>query len=175
MNINGNTYAGRLCIENMKYVCHLKTNDRQHRAWAELVSPRWSQLMQREAKAMHLCQTLRIPRSGPKCADPRRCCLTNDLLSLMWRIGRFMQRKMLIKGSLGCISALLSCHSLSKFEATLIATRFYIFANEFVNLFGKWMSLKLACWTNSILSPGDVFMMSFSEFSGWVTVCHWQR
>lgn len=28
------------------------------------------------------------------------------------------------------------------------------------------MGFKLACWTNSILLPGDVSMMGFSEFSG---------
>ena len=157
---------GRLCIESMKYVCHLKTNDCQHSVWAELVSPSLSQLMQKETMAMHLCQTLWIPMSGPKCADLGRCFLTNDLLSLTWCTGGFIERKMLIKGHLSCISALLSCHSIKQIWGNVIATRFFIFAHEFVNLFGKWMGFNLTCWTNSILFSGDVLIMVFCELAG---------
>lgn len=134
----------------MKYVCHLKTNDCQHSAWTELVSPRLSHLMWGEAKAMCLCQTLWIPRSRPKCTASGRCFPTNDLLSLTWLAGGFIERKMLIKGPPSSTAALLGCHSIKQIQGNVIATRFYISANELVNLFGKRMGFNSACWINSI-------------------------
>lgn len=52
-------------------------------------------------------------------------------------MGGFIERKMLIKGALSYIAALLSCHSIKQIRGNVIATRFYIFANELANLFGK--------------------------------------
>lgn len=134
----------------MKYVCHLKTNDCQQSSLAELVSPRLSHLMGGEAEAMHLCQTLWIPRSRPRCTVSGRCFPINDLLSLTWLMGGFIERKMLIKGPRSSAAALLSCHFIKQIRDNVIATRFYISANELVNLFGKWMGFNLACWINSV-------------------------
>lgn len=141
----------------MKYVCSLKTNDCQHSVWAELVSPRLSHLMGGEAKAMHLCQTVWISRSRPRYTVLGRCFPTNDLLSFTWLAGGFIERKMLIKGPRSSVAALLSCHFIKQIRDNVIATRFYISANELVNLFGKWMGFNLACWINS------VFLFFFSR------------
>lgn len=101
---------------------------------------------------MHLCRTLWIPRSRPRCPVSGRCFPTNDLLSLTWLAGGFIERKMLIKGPRSSAAALLSCHFIKQIPDNVIATRFYISANELVNLFGKWMGFNLACWINSVFS-----------------------